>query len=100
VKIQIYFCRKGNAWESEIISLVLVKHTSYRVAAAAAAVTVVVVVVVVVVVFEISGSHGCVCMRFKVFWDVAPCSRVEVDRCFRGAYCLRHQGDDGGSTHL
>jgi hypothetical protein len=28
-----------------------------------------------------------------VFWDVAPCSHVEVDRRFRGAYCLHHQGD-------
>jgi hypothetical protein len=38
-----------------------------------------------------------------VFWDVAPCSHVEVDRCFRGVYCLHHKGDhpdDGGSTHL
>jgi hypothetical protein len=28
-----------------------------------------------------------------VFWDVAPCSLVEIDRSFRGAYCLHHQGD-------
>jgi hypothetical protein len=28
-----------------------------------------------------------------VFWDVAPCSLVETDRRFRGAYCLYHQGD-------
>jgi hypothetical protein len=27
------------------------------------------------------------------FWDVAPCSHVEVDRSFRGAYCLHYQGD-------
>jgi hypothetical protein len=32
-------------------------------------------------------------MKFRVFWDVAPCSHVEVDRRFRGAYCLHHQGD-------
>jgi hypothetical protein len=25
-------------------------------------------------------------MKFRVFWDVAPCSDVEVDRSFRGAY--------------
>jgi hypothetical protein len=31
-------------------------------------------------------------MKFRVFWDVAPCSHVEVDRRFRGAYCLHHQG--------
>jgi hypothetical protein len=33
-------------------------------------------------------------MKFRVFWDVAPCSHVEVDRRFRGAYCLHHQGDE------
>jgi hypothetical protein len=32
-----------------------------------------------------------VSMMFRVFWDVAPCSHVEVDQCFRGAYCLHHQ---------
>jgi hypothetical protein len=35
-----------------------------------------------------------VSMKFRVFWDVAPCSHVEVDRRFRGAYCLHHQGDE------
>jgi hypothetical protein len=38
-----------------------------------------------------------------VFWDVKPCSLVEVYRRFRGAYCLYHEGDrpdDGGSKHL
>jgi hypothetical protein len=43
-------------------------------------------------------------VKFRVFWDVAPCSHVEVDRRLRGAYCLHHQGDhrpgDRGSTHL
>jgi hypothetical protein len=29
----------------------------------------------------------------KFSWDVAPCSHVEVDRRFRGAYCLHHQGN-------
>jgi hypothetical protein len=28
------------------------------------------------------------------FWDLAPCSIVEVDRRFRGAYYLRYQGDE------
>jgi hypothetical protein len=28
------------------------------------------------------------------FWDIAPCSLVEVDRRFRGAYCLHHQDDE------
>jgi hypothetical protein len=26
-------------------------------------------------------------IKFKVFWDVAPCSHVEADRRFRSAYC-------------
>jgi hypothetical protein len=39
-------------------------------------------------------------MKMTAFWDVALCSFVDVDRRFRGAYCLHHQGDDGGSTHL
>jgi hypothetical protein len=39
---------------------------------------------------EISGSHG---DEYEgVFWNVAPCSLVEVYRRFRGACCLRHQG--------
>jgi hypothetical protein len=32
-------------------------------------------------------------MKLRVFWDVAPCSLIEVDWRFRGAYCLHHQGD-------
>jgi hypothetical protein len=32
-------------------------------------------------------------MKMTAFWDIAPCSLVEVDRHFRGAYCLHHQGD-------
>jgi hypothetical protein len=31
-------------------------------------------------------------MKIASFWDKAPCS-LEVDRRFRGAYCL-HQGDE------
>jgi hypothetical protein len=33
------------------------------------------------------------------FWDTVPCSLVEVDRRFRGAYCLHHQGDHVPSHH-
>jgi hypothetical protein len=29
-----------------------------------------------------------------VFWDVVPCSPVEIDRRFRGANCFHHQGDE------
>jgi hypothetical protein len=32
-------------------------------------------------------------MKMAVFWDVAPCSLLDIDRRFRGAYCLHHQGD-------
>jgi hypothetical protein len=39
-------------------------------------------------------------MKMTAFWDIAPCSLIEVDRRFRGAYCVHHQGDDGGSKHL
>jgi hypothetical protein len=30
----------------------------------------------------------------RAFWDVTPCSLAGVDRRFRGAYCLHHQGDE------
>jgi hypothetical protein len=33
-------------------------------------------------------------MKIAAFWDIASCSLVEVDRSFRGAYCLHHQGND------
>jgi hypothetical protein len=33
-----------------------------------------------------------VTMTVGVFWDVTPCSLVEVCRRFKGFCCLRHQG--------
>jgi hypothetical protein len=39
-------------------------------------------------------------VKMLAFWDIAPCSLVIVDRRFKGAYCLRRQGDGGSSTHL
>jgi hypothetical protein len=33
-------------------------------------------------------------MKFRVFWDALPCSQIDVDRRFRGAYCLHQQGDE------
>jgi hypothetical protein len=42
---------------------------------------------------EISGSHGSKYEVYRVFWDVVPCSHVEVDRGFSGMYCLHHRGD-------
>jgi hypothetical protein len=45
-------------------------------------------------------SVACI-WKMMAFWDIAPCSLVEVDQHFRGVYCLHHQGDnDGGSMHL
>jgi hypothetical protein len=38
-------------------------------------------------------------MKMVVFWDVTPCSLVDVNRRFRGAYCLQHP-DDGDSKFM
>jgi hypothetical protein len=32
--------------------------------------------------------------KMAVFWEVAPCSLVDVYRRFRGTCCLHHQGDE------
>jgi hypothetical protein len=34
-------------------------------------------------------------MKMAVFWDVAPCSLVEIDQRFRRLYCLHHHVDVG-----
>jgi hypothetical protein len=34
-------------------------------------------------------------MKITDIWNTGPCSLVEIDRLFRGAYCLHHQGDHG-----
>jgi len=31
-------------------------------------------------------------MKIAIFWNVTPCSLVEIDGRFRSAYCLHHQG--------
>jgi hypothetical protein len=31
-------------------------------------------------------------MKIAVFWDVTPCSLVEVYRCYRSVYCVCHYG--------
>jgi hypothetical protein len=36
-----------------------------------------------------SGSHGG--KKIAVLWDMKLCGFVEVDRRFRGTYCLQHQ---------
>jgi hypothetical protein len=33
-------------------------------------------------------------MNTRAFWDIAPCSLVGVDRRFRSAYRLHHQGEE------
>jgi hypothetical protein len=33
-------------------------------------------------------------LKMAVCWDTAPCSLIEIDQRFRGAYCLHHQGDE------
>jgi hypothetical protein len=33
-------------------------------------------------------------MKITAFWDIPPCSLVEVDGRFRGAFCFYHQGDE------
>jgi hypothetical protein len=42
------------------------------------------------------GRHD---IKMTVFWDVAPCSLVEVCRRFRGS-CSLHRPDNGGTTHI
>lgn len=50
-------------------------------------------------------------MRFQVlksenyepnltFWNIVPCSLVQIGMHFRGAYCLCHHADNEGSTPL
>jgi hypothetical protein len=50
---------------------------------------------------EISGFHCCE-HKVGVPWDFALYSLTEVERCFRGAYCLHqlHYSDGGGSKLL
>jgi hypothetical protein len=33
-------------------------------------------------------------MKMTALWDTAPSSFIEVNRRFRGAYCLHNRGDD------
>jgi hypothetical protein len=39
-------------------------------------------------------------LKMAVFWVVPPCILVEVHQLARGACCLHHQGDGGGSKDL
>jgi hypothetical protein len=44
------------------------------------------------VIFQVISAAS---MQMTAFWNIPPCSLVEVDRRFGGAYCLHHQGDHG-----
>jgi hypothetical protein len=35
-------------------------------------------------------------MKITAFWDIVPCSLVDVDRCFRGGCYLHNHSDDNG----
>jgi hypothetical protein len=41
------------------------------------------------VIFEVLTAAN---MKFRAYWDIAPCRHVEVDLRLKGTYCL--QGDD------
>jgi hypothetical protein len=30
-------------------------------------------------------------LKFRVFWDILPCSQIDVDRRLRSACCFHHQ---------
>jgi hypothetical protein len=34
-------------------------------------------------------------MNMAVLWDLAMCSLINTEQCFRGTYCFYHQGDKG-----
>jgi hypothetical protein len=52
------------------------------------------------IVLKIYIIYNALCIIFlEFFWDVAPCSHVEVDRCFSCEYCLHHHGDVLHSLH-
>jgi hypothetical protein len=39
-------------------------------------------------------------LKMTAFWDIAPCSLVEVDRSFGAACCGDGRPDDGFKKHL
>jgi hypothetical protein len=32
-------------------------------------------------------------MKMAIYWNAAQCTLIQIEQCFRGAYCLHHQGD-------
>jgi hypothetical protein len=51
-------------------------------------------------VYELHKARTVTVLKMTAFWDIAPCSLVEVFRRFIAAYCLHYRPDDGGSTHF
>jgi hypothetical protein len=39
-------------------------------------------------------------LKMIPFWVMVRCSLIEVDRHYRGEYCLHHHCDNEGSMHL
>jgi hypothetical protein len=39
-------------------------------------------------------------LKMIPFWVMVQCSLIEVDRRYRGEYCLHHHCDNEGSMHL
>jgi hypothetical protein len=33
-------------------------------------------------------------IKMTAFWNIAPCSLIEVNRCFRGLYRFHYLGDE------
>jgi hypothetical protein len=58
---------------------------------------------VILVRFQVFTASG---MKVTVFWDVVPCSLLELHQCVRGAYYFHREGDetnfpdDAGRQHL
>jgi hypothetical protein len=42
---------------------------------------------------RVKNGKSKVSLKFRISWNVAPCRHVEVDRRFRGAYCLHHPSE-------
>jgi hypothetical protein len=45
-------------------------------------------------------SHTFLDLKMAVFWDVTPCSLVDVERYFRETDCRHHQGNENMKSHL
>jgi hypothetical protein len=45
-----------------------------------------------------TGMKTVASMKIIAFWDAAPCSLMEVNRHFIGAYCTYHHSPDDGAA--